>query len=273
MSELKYHVSHDGQELGPFSMNEIISQLNAGELTVMDYIYDDGKADWVAFVEHQEVMSLLKAAKPKAPPKQEAQPDPEPQVPTKESSVEDGEWYVLKGENKFGPFSYFEMVKMLQEKLIFEFDFVWKSGMESWARVAETQDFASDTIQNLKTDKVGDVSDLFFRRRHKRSQYNGTLIVHDNNKVWKGQALEISAGGAGVVMQNAMIVPGDVLYLHFKPCDGVPPFNAICEVVSKKYVEKVKGEGTPIRYGMKFTQINEADQKTLFDYTQKSKAA
>ena len=63
MSENKYHVSHDGQQLGPFTLNEIVSKISAAELTVMDYIYDDGKGDWVAFVEHAEIMNLLKEAK------------------------------------------------------------------------------------------------------------------------------------------------------------------------------------------------------------------
>lgn len=74
-------------------------------------------------------------------------------------------------------------------------------------------------------------------------------------------------------MENAMVVPGQTLYLHFKPGDGVPPFNAICEVVSKQYVEGVKEKNAPIRYGLKFTSISPTTQKFLQEFAKRSEAA
>ena len=74
-------------------------------------------------------------------------------------------------------------------------------------------------------------------------------------------------------MDNAMIVPGQTLYLHFKPCDGVPPFNAVCEVVSKQYVEGLKEKDAPIRYGLKFTSISANTQQLLHELAGQGKAA
>src|SRR5690606_38372739 len=111
------------------------------------------------------------------------------------------------------------------------------------------------SIKKLKSTLMPEINEVFFRRRHRRVKYGGTILVHDNKSVWKGQGVEISAGGAGVIMENSMIVPGQTLYLHFKPGDGVPPFNAVCEVVSKRFVEGVKDKNAPIRYGLKFKNI------------------
>ena len=41
------------------------------------------------------------------------------------------EWFVLKGENRFGPFNYTDLVKMLQQKVVFPFDFIWHAGLQS----------------------------------------------------------------------------------------------------------------------------------------------
>ena len=84
--------------------------------------------------------------------------------------------------------------------------------------------------------------------------------------------MEVSEGGAGVVMENAMLVPGQELYLHFKPGDGVPPFNAICEVVSKEFVKDLRDRSAPIKYGLKFKSLSSETQKFLKDYTKRSAA-
>ena len=53
----------------------------------------------------------------------------------------------------------------------------------------------------------------------------------------------------------------------------MPPFNAICEVVSKKYVDGVKDKNAPIRYGLKFKEINPQAQKVLQNFSKTGAAA
>lgn len=284
----QYYISHEGQQIGPMTMQEVVDGVRKNKLALMDYIYDDAKGDWVMLMEFPEVALALKDHKP-APPKM---PPPKHHQQTEQETsmikakVEEArkagetvsehtitEWFILKGENKFGPFAFTDVVKMLQQKVVFEFDFVWHSGLASWKRIAEVDVYQPESIRKLQTTKLPDIEEVFFRRRHRRMNYNGTILVHDNKTVWKGEGMEISAGGAGVVMENAMIVPGQTLYLHFKPCDGVPPFNAVCEVVSKQFVNGVKEKDAPIRYGLKFTNISANTQQFLHEITRKSDAA
>lgn len=273
----QFYVSHDGQQMGPMSLGEIVDSIRKNKLSLLDYIYDDGKGDWVLMMEYPAVASQLKDHKPAAPPRAVpiSSPNPQPASSNFANSSPEGaaEWYVLKGENKFGPFVIADVIKMLQQKVVFEFDFVWNPQMPSWKRVAELEPFKPENVRKLKSEGSSDIQEVFFRRRHRRMAYNGTILVHDNKSVWKGQGLEISAGGAGVVMENAMIVPGQTLYLHFKPCDGVPPFNAVCEVVSKQYVEGLKEKDAPIRYGLKFTSISANTQQLLHELAGQGKAA
>jgi hypothetical protein len=166
------------------------------------------------------------------------------------------------------------MVKMLQEKSVFEFDFVWKAGMSTWQRVAEVEQFGPDAIKKLKESGQEGISEVFFRRRHMRTEYNGSIIFHDNNRVWKGGSLEISEGGAGVVMNNAMILPGQTIYMHVKPGDGVPPFNAVCEVISKKYIKGISEKDAPLSYGIKFVSIDGEARTAIRSYVkERNKAA
>lgn len=278
----KYYVSHEGRQQGPYTIVEIVGLVGSSELSPLDYIYDEGKADWIVFMEHDGLSSQIKNLKPKAPPVLAERAEPvlgkkielnsNSKWPAQVANHMQHEWYVLKGENKFGPFAYIDVVKMLQQGVVYEFDFVWHKEMSAWQRVAEVPAFHREQLQMLKSSSMPELSEVFFRRRYRRVKYGATILVHDNKKVWKGQGVEISEGGAGVIMDNATILPGQELYLHFKPGDGVPPFNAICEVVAKKYVSGIANPNEPIQYGLKFKSLSAQGQEALKLYTSKKAA-
>jgi c-di-GMP-binding flagellar brake protein YcgR len=182
------------------------------------------------------------------------------------------EWFVLKGENKFGPYKHMDMVKFLQQKMIFEFDYAWKASFSDWKRIADIEAFSQEELQKLQKYS-SDMEDSFFRRNHKRVNFKGDIIVHNNNMLWEGHAVEISTGGVGVIMQNSLCIPGDQLYLHFKPSLGVSAFNAVCEVVSKKYVKGVRDTDAPIRYGLRFLKISKETEKSIEEYSELNQAA
>jgi len=178
------------------------------------------------------------------------------------------EWYVLKGENRFGPFQYPEMVRMLQDKVIFNFDYGWHAGLSGWKRLADIAEFQEAAIRQFGKEKASKT--VFAERKHPRHQHKGDLIIHDQNNWWHGQAFEISSGGVGVVMHNSMMVPGQKLYLHFKPHDNYPAFNAVGEIVSKKYVENVAQREAPIEYGIRFLSVSGAEKDKLLTMLKES---
>ncbi|MNL46852.1 PilZ domain protein [compost metagenome] len=154
---------------------------------------------------------------------------------------------------------------MLQEKTLFEYDYIWHSQLPAWKRVAEVEDFSPESIKAMASEPG--VAEVFFRRRHARANYGASLIVHNNKTVFRGQALEISAGGAGVLIESAHLQPGQSLFLHFQPGDGVPPFNAVCQIVSKQYVQDDNSETQPIKYGVKFTTLSQSVRENIKNYT------
>lgn len=270
MSQTQFFVSHNGQTSGPFSASDIVKKLENSELEWTDYLFDDQANDWVMLMEAKAVNQNLKPTKkPEAPPRLH----PEKKAEKSEAPANGEEWFILKGDDQSGPFTFHDLVKMLQDKTLFEFDYIWKPGQDSWKRVAEVTEFAPEQIKDLKSSRMNSISNIFFRRRFKRREFGGTLIVHDNKKVWHGKSLEISEGGAGLIMFNAMVLPGQTLYLHFRPSGSVPPFNALVEVVSKKYVKGVQDFNAPMSYGVRFIKIQDEARQYLHDYAKAGKEA
>ncbi|MGE3975828.1 MAG: GYF domain-containing protein [Bdellovibrionales bacterium] len=261
----QFYVSHNGKIIGSYSPQDIIRKIKAGDFEITDYLYDEEKADWVLLADYPLMQTLLEKENFHAQARTHADPILEL------GQIEPGEWFILRGENQTGPFPYPDILRMLQEKMVFEYDYVWKPGMESWKRIAEITDFSADTIRRMKETGAGMLKNVFFRRRFKRKSWGGTLIIHDNKKVWHGHGMEVSEGGAGIIMQNAMILPGHTLYLHFRPNAQVPAFNALVEVVSKKYVQGASTPEAPINYGVRFLKIQEEVRKSLRTFVGESK--
>ncbi len=254
----QYYLSNNGTHIGPFGFDIILRRLENSENMPTDYIYDESIGDWLMLMEHPEFKEKVQfTLKPtaKVAPLHGA------------DKYQDKEWYILKSGNNYGPFCQLEIVQMLQEKSLYEYDYIWHAKMPAWQRVSEVEDFSSDSIRNMKSSTEAAISEVFFRRRHARASYGASLIVHDNKTVFKGKALEISAGGAGVLIDESNLAPGQSLFLHFQPGDGVPPFNAVCQVVSKHMVKDGTDAGK-VRYGVKFTTIPQSVRESIKHYTQ-----
>jgi hypothetical protein len=252
-----FYVARHGEQSGPFGLDEIMQKIESKQLELSDYVYDEASQDWVMFSSYPAITERLHTAKPSAPPTLVAEPQP----------VKATEWYVLKGDNKFGPFMHAEVVKLLQDKSVFEFDYVWHAGLTSWQRIAEIADFKPEQL------KHSNVKEVFFRRKHPRIAHTGSLIVHDGKKLWKGRSLEISEGGAGLIMENLSVNPGHSLYIHFKPGDDLPAFAAYCDVVSRTLVNPADPQNSAVRYGVKFSKLDSHAEQTIKHLTQTKKSA
>lgn len=270
-----YLVSRQGVAQGPFTIEEIVQKVRGKELELFDYIYDEAKSDWVLMMEYAPIAEQLKSSKPPAPRPvapnptvDETQPISKIQTVTttvttvSKSGKSDAhaidEWFVLKGENRFGPFAYGDVIKMMQQKVVFPFDYVWHAGLANWTRVAQIEEFNSESIRAL-FNKPGKNKGVFSERQHKRQPYEGKVFVHDNLTLWKGTAFEISRGGVGISMNNSVVVPGQNVTVHFKQHGDWPAFNAVCEVVSKKFVN----DDSPVQYGLRFLSMTQEVQSEL----------
>lgn len=262
----KYYLTQNGKPVGPWSVQEILSELKAQTINWTDYLYDESRKDWVLLLDHVDLVPYFKDSSNKG-----GSPFPQHQLRSEvknirsegSEAVPKQEWFALRGENKYGPFAYLELVKMLQSKKLFEFDYVWNASFAGWKRIAECDEFRPEKVKALMQSGGPELSEVFFRRRHARANYGSSIVVHNNKQVWYGESLEISSGGCGLLLGNQHLEPGQTLFLHFKVGDGVPPFNATCEVVSKQPAKTGNGY---CKYGVKFTHINRQVQLAIRDF-------
>jgi hypothetical protein len=252
----KFFIAKDGLQKGPWTLEEITQFIQAKTISWNDYIYDEKKNDWMFLFEYPELTEMFnKSFK-----------SPLTNKPSNSSSnyYEERVWYILKQNENYGPFCYLDLIQMLQSKTLFEHDFLWRSGRVAWKRLAEIEEFNPDRLKEvfkmLSDNKEGEQK-VFFRRRHPRAQYRCELIVHDKQKVYSAHSIEISAGGASFKVDNVSFELDSQVYLHFKPGGDVPPFNAVCKIVSKS---------AGGHYGVCFTHVASSAKDSIVKFTKKA---
>jgi len=257
----KYMLSKNGSEMGPFSLSEVLSLITKREVELFDYIFDEAAQDWILLTEHADVTTGLKANKPKSQPKivqaptADATPASKKAAPV-QNGVHEVEWFVMKGESQFGPFQMKDLIQLMQEKSLYEFDFVWNASMADWKRLAEIPEFSKEKIKNLVAQSG--TKEAFFKRSHARQPFESKVIVHNGKDYWVACGKEISDGGMGIFVKDAMIVPGQILHFHVKEQNGQPAFNVTGEVVSKQYMDKTRHQ--KIEYGVKFLREEKSNE-------------
>ncbi|MGZ3689854.1 MAG: GYF domain-containing protein [Pseudobdellovibrio sp.] len=253
----KYFIAKDGLQTGPYTLQEITQHLQSKHVSWNDYIYDDKKNDWMFLFEFPELTELFNrsfknplSAKPTTAPT---------------NYYEERVWYILKHNENYGPFCYLDLIQMLQSKTLFEHDFLWRTGRPSWKRLSEIEEFNSARLKEvfkiLATEDKESAGKVFFRRRHPRAQYKCELLIHDKQKVYSAQSMEISAGGASFKIDNVSFELESQIYLHFKPGGDVPPFNAVCKIVNKV------ADGL---YGVSFVHVASSAKDSIAKFTKKA---
>lgn len=261
-----FYVSKGGSYSGPYKIEDVLKKIQSMEHSWMDYVYDEGLQDWVLLMEHPLFTEKFNSSLDNKMPDGEV-------LKSSELAHKEKAWYILKDGNNYGPFSQLEIIQMLQEKALYEYDFIWHQKLPSWKRVAEVKEFENEEIRKLKDSLPNDLSEVFFRRRYLRARYGCSLIVHNNKAVFRGESLEISAGGAGLLIHNSDLQPGQTLFLHFQPGDGVPPFNAVCTIISKKFINENQESKGGMKYGVKFTSISTTIREQIKGFAENTQKA
>jgi hypothetical protein len=254
-----------GKEQGPFTIEEVLARLGRGEVQLTDYMFNDVLQDWVALIEVPAIQEHLRGNKPKARPSPTSKPSTEPSTQAKSSSSISTlpsvrEWFVLKWDTRIGPFSTLDLVRMLQEKSVFEFEFIWKQGLDGWKRMADIEEFQSSKIKQLyQSDK----SSAFVTRENPRVPFQLGFMAHDGNNLWSGSGIELSVGGAHVRMEFASLLPGQTVTLHIRGSKNFDSINFQSEIVGKKFRAGRLERNSIVEYSVRFISLDERTKHIL----------
>lgn len=197
--------------------------------------------------------------------------------------VTSNEWHVLKGEAKFGPYTYAELIMMMQSNTVFNFDYVWAPHLDSWTAIGDLPEFSIDRLSRLAEKSLSqDQESAFARRKHERILCSLPVFVHDHSRLWDGVAENLSSGGALILMENPFLLPGHLIHVHFRTQSRLDSteknnsnslaFNVTAEILTKRLTKQRIQHDTRIHYAVKFLQVSEAGQNEIQTWIKHVKA-
>ncbi len=172
------------------------------------------------------------------------------------------EWHVLKSETQYGPYTYEEMIRMMQNGLVFGFDHVWSPHLDNWSPLADLEEFSKDRLARLA--EKNKTTQVFSARAQKRVVCSIPCYVNDQQILWEGVVENLSEGGALVLMKNPTLLPGNIVHLHVRSRnDQDTAFNVTAEILTKRLVKQRIQHDTGIHYAVKFLNKSLAGEKQI----------
>lgn len=178
------------------------------------------------------------------------------------------QWYILRGEMKYGPYEYRTLLKMIQSSELFDYNFVWNSSMEGWKLISDLPEFSKDRLCRLIESK-DHLAKEFTERKHPRASVEVPLFAHNDRRFFDGYSLSVSQNGALLLLNDPLLLPGYRLLVNFRTSDQNPvSFNAICEVVRKNFTKQRLNVKSGLHYAVRFLQVQETGIKQILKWTQ-----
>lgn len=175
------------------------------------------------------------------------------------------EWFLLKGETQVGPYSYDDIIRMMQTSAIFGFDYVWSKHLDSWTTLAELPEFSPDRLARLleKNPK----SEVFHPRKGERLHCVVPIYAHNESQLWRGTVENLSEGGALIRMENPILLPGNVIQIHFRKLkEELKPFNCRAEITNKQFTKQRIQHNTALNYSCKFSEFEKDGEDLLKEW-------
>lgn len=249
-----YFVSRQGYQEGPHSLEIIEDKIRSKYYAETDYIYNAKSGEWVWLSKFEPTAEVFSSIKNEL--KQDDRGKAKGYANDNQSDI----WYLLKGQNQFGPFHFQEIVTKLINKEAFEYDFVWSPGMMTWKKVSECNQFHESNLLPLVKKVKG--SSPHFRRKNERYEHGASLVLHNYKKLWNGKSFELSSSGGSVVIEGNSFNKGEIVLIHYRPSRMVPAFNVQCEVINCQKIEPTNNVDQ-FRVGLRFVKINEMAQSAI----------
>ena len=299
MSEKMFYLYVNDEQTEPLPVSDIVEKLKDNTYKLSDLVYDEESETWITIVNNSYIMKCVAGIDPSEEPtfpgkdskeepgvtsetpselpneiSNEAEASDEvPENVEGSEQVNDDEkaqyteksWFVLRNEDRYGPFDHIEMSQMLSSGLVHEYDYAWKHGLEQWMKIAEISDFEKSNIEKISSLEGVNfdepIEDKFFRRKYPRRLCNIPVVIQSGESLFLGTGISIGESGAAITIENANIEDQSEILLDFKPGDYLPSFSAKCKVVNITKDDK----GIP-RYGVEFIKLDSDIQNQIANF-------
>ncbi|MBC7742976.1 MAG: DUF4339 domain-containing protein [Bdellovibrionaceae bacterium] len=164
-------------------------------------------------------------------------------------------WYVLLGEQKYGPYDYKTMINMMQTNQLMDYNYVWADHLESWTQVHTLEEFSKDRFQ-LLLQKESDYLSTFMQRKNERTEVKIPLLGHNTVRFFDGELVSVSEMGGLCLLNTPLVQIGDLLKLHIKAKGQQEmAFNIEAEVIRKNFSKQRLNSKSGLYYAVRFNDI------------------
>ena len=173
------------------------------------------------------------------------------------------EWYILRGEMKYGPYEYSALIHMIQTGELFDYNYVWAPHMESWMLLGDIQDFSKDRLaQLIKTQDH--LTGSFIKRGSPRIDVDIDVYAHNDSNFFDGKCTSISDNGALVLLNDPLLLPGQEIVIHFRNGENNSSgFNVKAEVIRKNFTKQRINVKSGLHYAVRFLQVQKSGQDQI----------
>lgn len=177
------------------------------------------------------------------------------------------QWYILRGELKYGPYDYRSLISMLQNGELFDYNYVWSGHLENWTLLGDLQEFSKDRMCRL-LESGEDLADAFKERQGPRVNLEVPVYAHNNQSMFDGHTITVSENGALVLLNDPLLLPGQTILMNFRPFELNPQsFNVLCEIVRKNYSKQRLNVKSGLHYAVRFLQVQSPGKNLLTNWT------
>lgn len=168
---------------------------------------------------------------------------------------QDNGWFVLLGDQKYGPYDYKTMIHMMQSNQLMDYNYVWAEHLESWTPIHQLEEFSKDRFQ-LLLQKESEYLNSFITRRNERTEVRIPLLGHNTLRFFDGELLSVSEVGALCLLNTPLVQVGDLLKLHIKANNqSEVAFNIEAEVIRKNFSKQRLNSKSGLHYAVRFNDI------------------
>lgn len=184
-----------------------------------------------------------------------------------QSSINAAQWYILRGEMKYGPYEYRSLITMIQNGELFDYNYIWAAHLENWTLLGDLQEFSKDRLCRLIETK-DHISGAFKERKFPRVDLVTPIYAHNDHNFFDGQTLSVSENGALVLLNDPLLQLGQQILIHFRSSDvNAKPFNALCEIVRKNFSKQRLNVKSGLHYAVRFLNVQDQGMTQLTKWT------
>jgi hypothetical protein len=173
------------------------------------------------------------------------------------------QWYILRGEMKYGPYEYGALLHMIQTGELYDYNYVWAPHLESWMLLGDMQEFSKEALAKLVQSETH-VAGSFIRRGSPRLDCDIDVYAHNDYNFFDGKCTSISDNGALVLLNDPLLLPGQEIMIHFRTGDKNPAgFNVKAEVIRKNFTKQRLNVKSGLHYAVRFLQVQKDGQDQI----------